>query len=126
MVWYAFFLAYTEPSLGALLKELYPVHTSWYVIGLLLGIPSRTMNRFKQMYLNPLDSLREMLKYWLQTAVDPRPAWEAVVTALRSPLVRKKNIAALLEKKYCVPLPHMSKLRKSGFYRCLFSHYFST
>ena len=121
-----FFLAYTEPSLGLLLNELYPVRTSWYVIGLVLGIPGMIMNQSKQMYLNPLDSLREMLKYWLQTAVDPRPTWEAVVTALRSPLVGKKNIAALLEEKYCVPVQHMSKLSKSGFYRCILSLYFSS
>ena len=43
----------------------------------------------------------EMLKYWLDTAVDPPPTWEAVVTALRSPIVDKKNIAELLELKYC-------------------------
>ena len=67
--------------------------------------------------LNPLDSLREMLKYWIQTAVGRCPTWEAVVTALRSPLVRKRNIAARLEEKYCVPVQHMSKLSKSGFYR---------
>ena len=43
----------------------------------------------------------EMLKHWLDTAVDPPPTWEAVVTALRSPIVDKKNIAELLELKYC-------------------------
>ena len=45
--------------------------------------------------------MREMLKHWLDTAVDPPPTWEAVVTALRSPIVDKKNIAELLELKYC-------------------------
>ena len=121
MVWYVFYLAYTEPSLGPLLNELHPVHASWYVIGRELGIPYQIMNRFKQMHLNPLDLLRIMLKYWLQTAVDPRPTWEAVVTALRSPLVREKNIAARLEEKYCVPVHHMSKLSKSGFCGYIFS-----
>ena len=121
MVWYAFFLAYTEPSLGPLLNELHPVRASWYVIGLELGIPYRIMSWFNQMYSNPLDLLREMLKYWLQRAVGPRPTWKAVVTALRSPLVREKNIAARLEEKYCAPVHYISKLSKSGFCTYIFS-----
>ena len=48
-----------------------------------------------------------MLKYWLITAVDPPPTWEAVVTALRSPLVNEKIVAAQLEAKYCSPVQHV-------------------
>ena len=53
------------------------------------------------------DSLCEMLVLWLKTAVDPPPTWEAVVTALRSPLVNAKMIAAHLESKYCNPVQPM-------------------
>ena len=56
------------------------------------------------MYSDPSDSLHEVLMYWLKTAVDPPPTWNAVVTALKSPLVGEKNIAAQLESKYCLPL----------------------
>ena len=45
--------------------------------------------------------MREMLKHWLKTAVDPPPTWETVVTASRSPLVNEKKVAAQLESKYC-------------------------
>ena len=31
--------------------------------------------------------MREMLVRWFKTAIDPRPTWEAVVAALRSPSV---------------------------------------
>ena len=48
-----------------------------------------------------------MLKHWLKTAVDPPPTWEAVVTALRSPAVNEKMIAARLEEKYCNPVQPM-------------------
>ena len=44
-----------------------------------------------------------MLMHWLKTADDPPPSWEAVVTALRSPLVNERNVAAQLESKYCTP-----------------------
>ena len=55
------------------------------------------------MYTDPLELMRGMLKHWLQTAVDPPPTWEAVITALRSPLVNEMNVAAQLESKYCAP-----------------------
>ena len=50
--------------------------------------------------------MREMLKEWLKTAIDP-PSWEAVVTALRSPAVNEKHVAAQLEAKYCAQVQHV-------------------
>ena len=61
------------------------------------------------MYSNLLDLLREMLVFWLQTAVDPPPSWEAVIEALRSPLVNEHKIAAQLESKYCAPVKRMKE-----------------
>ena len=61
------------------------------------------------MHTDPLDLIREMLQEWLKTAVDPRPSWETVVTALRSPLVNEKNVAAQLESKYCLQVQHVDK-----------------
>ena len=101
----AFLLAHTEPSLKVLLNELHPVRVSWYKIGLQLDIPHTTLDCFKENYSDQTDLLCEMLKHWLDTAVDPPPSWKAVVTALRSPTVNKKNIAELLELKYCPPGP---------------------
>ena len=43
--------------------------------------------------------MMEMLKHWLQTAVDPCPTWEAVVKVLKSPLVNEMKLAAELEHK---------------------------
>jgi len=45
--------------------------------------------------------MREMLKHWLKTAVDPRPTWEVVVIALRSCSVDERYVAEQLELKYC-------------------------
>ena len=87
----------TEPSLKALLRELHPVRASWYNIGLELDIPHTELDYLEQNYS---DQLREVLKYWLKTAVDPPPTWEAVVIALRSPSVNEKSIAAQLETKF--------------------------
>ena len=55
------FHAHTELHLIDLLEELYPVCTSWYNIGLKLQIPVSILDRFKQMYTDPLELMREML-----------------------------------------------------------------
>ena len=59
------------------------------------------------MHSNFSDSLCEMLVLWLKTAVGPPPTWEAVVTALRSPLVNENYLADQLESKYCNPVQHV-------------------
>ena len=98
---YAFLLVYTELKLKTLLNELCPVRVNWYNIGLQLDIPHTTLDCFKQNYSDQSDLMREVLKYWLDTAVDPPPAWETIVTALRSSIVDKKKVAEQLELKYC-------------------------
>ena len=96
---------YTEPGLKALLNELHPARASWYNIGLELDIPHTTLDCYKQNYSDQSDLMREVLKHWLDTAVDPGPTWEAVIIALRSPIVGQKKVAEQLEAKYCVPVP---------------------
>ena len=103
----------TEPTLRALLKELHSIRANWYNIGLELDIPYTDLNCFRQMYSDPSDSLREVLIHWLQTAVDPPPSWEAVVSALRSRIVNEMNLAAQLESKYCAPMQDIMDTSKS-------------
>ena len=102
-----FFLAYTEPSLKALLNVLHPVCASWYNIGLELDIPYTILDSFRHEYLDTSDLMREMLKYWFKTAVYPPPTWEAIVAALRSLVVNESHLAEQLESKYCAPVKHM-------------------
>ena len=99
---------YTAPSLKVLLNELHPVYSNWYNIGLQLSIPDYVLECVKQMYLNPSELMREMLVRWFKMAIDPRPSWEAVVAALRSPSVDAQHLAQQLESKYCTPIMHES------------------
>lgn len=62
------------------------------------------MDCLKQNYSDQSDLLREVLKHWLDRAVDPHPSWKTVITALRSPTVDKKRVAEDLEAKYCEPV----------------------
>ena len=54
------------------------------------------------MYSDPSDLMREMLKHWLQKAINPPPTWGTVITALRSRSVNEQSVAELLESKYCI------------------------
>jgi len=103
---HAVLLAYTEPNLRVLLNELHPVRDSWYKVGLQLDIPYTELNCFRKMYSDPSDSMCEVLMHWLKTAVDPPATWQAVVNALKSPIVNEVNVAAQLESKYCTQVQH--------------------
>ena len=94
----------TVSDLRALLKELHPVRASWYNIGLELDIPYTTLDCYEKKNSDHLYLLREVLKHWLDSAV---PTWEAVVVALRSPIVDNMRLAAKLESKYCTPVQCM-------------------
>ena len=89
-----------------LLNALYPVRASWYNIGIELDIPHTALDCFEEKYSDQLDLMREVLKYWFKTAVDPRPTWETLVTVLRSRIVNEWFVAAQLESKYCAPVQH--------------------
>ena len=98
---------HTEPTLKALLNELHPVRDSWFKIGLQLDIPYTELICFRKAHSDLADQMCEMLMHWLNTAVDPPPSWEAVVTALRSPSVNEMTVAAQLESKYCLLMQHV-------------------
>ena len=101
-----FLFTYTEPTLKALVNELHPVCASWFMIGLELNIPYNDLICFREKHSDFSYAMCEMLNHWLKAADDPPPSWEAVVTALRSPLVNERNVATQLESKYCAPVQH--------------------
>ena len=103
----SFLSAFTEPTLKELLTELHPVCDRWYNIGLQLDIPHLTLTSFQQYYTKHMNLMREVLMYWLETAVNPRPCWKTIVTALRSSLVNENYLADKLESKYCAPVQPM-------------------
>ena len=78
-----------------------------------MDIPHTELDCFEQKYSDPSDLICEVLKHWLKTSVDPPPSWEAVITALRSPIVNEKTVAAQLESKYCAQSSSPSKAEKS-------------
>ena len=102
-----FLFTHAELTLKALLNKLYPVRARWLEIGLELDIHHTDLICFRERHSDFTDSMCEMLIHWLKTNIDPPPTWEAVVIALRSPIVNEMNVAAQLESKYCPSMQHM-------------------
>jgi hypothetical protein len=80
--------------------------TKWYNIGLELDIDPETLNTIKGNNDNIDDRFQAMLMTWLKM-VDPRPTWEALAEALRSPIVGYEHLA-----ERCV-MPPVKKARLS-------------
>ena len=101
--WSAVLLPYTVPTLKALLNALHPVRASSYNIGLELDIPHTDLDCLMKDYSDESDFLREVLALWLRIAY---PTWEAVVKALKSPIVNEEIVAEQVESKYCTPVQY--------------------
>ena len=46
--------------------------------------------------------MRELIKQWLKMKGSQPPSWSSLCTALRNPLVNRKDIASSIEQKYCM------------------------
>ena len=67
-------------------RAAWDARAKWYNIGLELNIDSGTLDVIERNNMDIDDRFRIMLTTWLRT-VDPRPTWEALAEALRSPTV---------------------------------------
>ena len=88
----------TLDDLHLLLEELLVAGTKWYTLGLQLRVRTGTLDRITINFPDPTHRLREVLKTWLTTAVNP--SWKTVTDALRS--VGASQLADDLEAKYCL------------------------
>ena len=78
--------------------------TKWYNIGLELDIDPETLNTIKVNNDDIDDRFRAMLMTWLKMS-DPRPTWETLAEALRSPTTGYEHLA-----ERCV-MPPVKKAR---------------
>ena len=95
-------------DLGLLLEELLFVSELWYRLGLELKVRPETLetiaaqfsDRIREQFSNSKDQLLEMLKTWLTTS--DNTSWKTLTDALRSRIVRKSDLADILDAKYCL------------------------
>ena len=90
----------TLDDLGLLLEELTVVHRQWYYLGLQLKVRPETLDIIKAQFPDPTHLLLEILKTWLTTS--DNPSWKTLTDALRSRSVGASQLAADLQKKYCL------------------------
>ena len=86
-----------------LLNELAPVIDKDYLIGVQLGISIETLRKIEKDHRDDTDRrFLEMLLCWLQGNGE-KVSWDSLVSALESPFIGHKTLAATLRKKYVVP-----------------------
>ena len=95
-------------DLGAVWEAAFESRTKSYDIGLILKVPVDTLDSIAAQFDAPREKLREILKVWLKTAT--KPTWQAVVDALRSPIVGESSLATNIEAKYCTPITPEAQL----------------
>ena len=87
-------------DLGLLLEELTVVCEQWYYLGLQLKVRLETLDIIRAQIFDPINQLLELLKTWLTTS--DNTSWKTLTGALRSRSVGKSQLAADLQKKYCL------------------------
>ena len=95
-------------DLGAVWEAAFESRTKSYDIGLILKVPVDTLDSIAAQFDAPREKFREILKVWLKTAT--KPTWQAVVDALRSPIVGESSLATNIEAKYCTPITPEAQL----------------
>ena len=91
----------TVDDLYDVLDQLHEVRAKWYDLGGSLELRASTLDAIKVEHHNAPDvCLRQTISHWLRQ-VTPRPCWNAIVFALRKPIVNEPRLAETLETKYC-------------------------
>ena len=98
------FLSSTVSGLGindltTVFSETLPCRAKWYNLGLQLRVDVGTLDSFKVQYSGPHYQLTQVLETWLTTS--DNPTWEAMVEALKSPVIGEARLAMELQQKYC-------------------------
>ena len=77
---------------------IWAARAKWYDIGLRLGISADTLDAIDNAHQHkPEECFTHTIKEWLRND-DPRPTWEALADALRSPVVGHAHLAENLSK----------------------------
>lgn len=90
----------TTDDLDRVLQEVLDMCAHWYLLGLQLSVSVGTLDRIRAYFSDPIDQLREMLKSWLKSGVNP--SWKTLTDALRTQSIGAGRLAEVLEAKFCL------------------------
>ena len=97
----------------AVFKELAPVASKWYSIGLALNTTQASLDRINKRKRSDKDKLQSVIEEWL-SGQPLQPSWRALVNALRSQEVGEGKLALQLELKFCPGTDTGSEPREAG------------
>ena len=86
-------------DLANIFSEIFLCRTKWYDLGIQLRLDVGSLDSIKFQYNDPGDQLREVIKRWLTTS--ETPTWEAIVEALKCPVIGEVLLSMELQQKYC-------------------------
>ena len=89
----------TTKDLWSIQEAVFEARTKWYDIGLALDVDVSTLDSIDKQFDNHGDKLRTTLTTWLRTATEPK--WQAVVNALKNPVVGRPDLAKDIKDKHC-------------------------
>ena len=90
----------TTGDMKKICDSIWDARTKWYNIGIQLEIDVSVLDAIKQDNDDVGLRLTAMLNGWLKQTT-PSPTWQALVHALKSPMVGCRHLAESIEKKYC-------------------------
>ena len=88
-------------SIADVLRELSEITNDWFNLGLALQLKYSTLSVIETDMRTVDERKRNMVRSWLQQKDDCKPAsWQALVEALEDPLVKRRDVATQIKKKY--------------------------
>ena len=91
-------VAYSRPSLKALLPFVPQLAPGWYELGVTLLEDVKCLTVIEGNNRSDKQSCLAMLQYWMEKR--PGATWDNLVTALKSPGVDLPAVASAIERKF--------------------------
>ena len=91
-------------NLPKLLNLLADASPEWMDLGLQLGVNQTSLRVIERDHRDMTKRcFMEMLTEWLKM-IDPLPSWEGLIAALKSPSVKRKDLAKMVKKELGIPV----------------------
>ena len=75
----------------------------WEDLGVVLGLSDAEVEKIGVDNPNDINGcMRELIKQWLKMKGSEPPSWNSLCTALRDPLINRKDIESRIKQKYCM------------------------
>ena len=74
----------------------------WRDLGAAIGLPNAEVEKIRYNNANDINGcMKDLIEQWLKMKGSQPPSWNSLCTALRDPLVNRKDIVISIEMKYC-------------------------